>query len=45
MQSEHRKIELQSPSDLTYLTSQIRTAARLKLDLHLPAQPSDGGGG
>ncbi|KAG9201472.1 hypothetical protein G6514_005670 [Epicoccum nigrum] len=42
MQSEHRKIELQSPSDLTYLTSQIRTAARRKLDLHLPAQPSDG---
>lgn len=42
MQSSHRKIELQSPSDLTYLTSQIRTAARLKLDLHLPAQPSDG---
>lgn len=41
MQSEHRKIELQSPGDLTYLTSQIRTAARRKLDLHLPAQPSD----
>jgi kinetochor protein Mis14/NSL1 len=41
MQSEHRKIELQSPSDLTHLTSQIRTAARQKLDLHLPAQPSD----
>ena len=41
MQSEHRKIELQSPGDLAYLTSQIRTAARQKLDLHLPAQPSD----
>lgn len=41
MQSEHRKIELQSPGDLTYLTSQLRTAARQKLDLHLPAQPSD----
>jgi kinetochor protein Mis14/NSL1 len=41
MQSEHRKIELQSPQDLTYLTSQIRTAARQKLDLHLPAQTSD----
>lgn len=40
MQSAHRKIELQSPSDLTYLTSQIRTAARQKLDLHLPLQPS-----
>lgn len=41
MQSEHRKVELQSPGDLAYLTSQIRTAARQKLDLHLPAQPSD----
>ena len=41
MQSEHRKIELQSPQDLVYLTSQIRTAARQKLDLHLPAQTSD----
>ncbi|KAE8835838.1 hypothetical protein HRS9139_03936 [Pyrenophora teres f. teres] len=40
MESEHRKIELQSPSDLTYLTSQIRTAARQKLDLHLPPSPT-----
>lgn len=37
MESEHRKIELQSPADLTFLTSQIRNAARQKLDLHLPA--------
>jgi kinetochor protein Mis14/NSL1 len=36
MESEHRKIELQSPADLSFLTSQIRTAARQKLDLHLP---------
>ncbi|KAH9864572.1 hypothetical protein J1614_010507 [Plenodomus biglobosus] len=36
MDPEHRKIELQSPSDLSYLTSQIRLAARQKLDLHLP---------
>lgn len=43
MQSEHRKIELQSPSDLTHLTSLIRAAALSKLDLHLPAQPSDSG--
>ena len=35
MESEHRKIELQSPADLTYLTSQIRLVARQKLDLHL----------
>ena len=41
MQSEHRKIELQSPQDLVYLTSQIRTAVRQKLDLNLPAQTSD----
>ena len=40
MDSSHRKIELQSPSDLTFLTSQIRTAARQKLDLHLPPVPS-----
>lgn len=36
MDPEHRKIELQSPADLTYLTTLIRTAARQKLDLHLP---------
>jgi len=40
MESEHRKIELQSPADLTFLTAQLRTAARQKLDLHLP-QVSD----
>lgn len=37
MESEHRRIELQSPADLTFITSQIRTAARQKLDLHLPS--------
>lgn len=36
MESEHRKIELQSPADLTFLISRLRTAARQKLDLHLP---------
>ncbi|KAF1939615.1 hypothetical protein EJ02DRAFT_408286 [Clathrospora elynae] len=36
MDNAHRKLELQSPADLAYLTSQIRTAARQKLDLHLP---------
>lgn len=35
----HRKIELQSPADLTHLTTQLRTLARQKLDLHLPPQP------
>lgn len=38
MTSEHRKIELQSPADLTYITAKIRTLARQKLDLHLPTQ-------
>jgi kinetochor protein Mis14/NSL1 len=41
MDSQHRKIELQSPSDLTFLTTQLRTAARQKLDLHLPPVASD----
>ena len=44
MDSEHRKIELQSPADLAYLTAQLRTLARHKLDLHLPAQASAAGG-
>ncbi|KAF2639930.1 hypothetical protein P280DRAFT_469672 [Massarina eburnea CBS 473.64] len=38
MNAEHRKIELQSPADLSYLATKIRTAARKKLDLHLPTQ-------
>jgi kinetochor protein Mis14/NSL1 len=40
MDPTHRKIELQSPSDLTYITSRLRSAARQKLDLHLPPVPS-----
>ncbi|USP80121.1 hypothetical protein yc1106_07395 [Curvularia clavata] len=36
MDLQHRKIELQSPSDLSYLTSRLRAAAIQKLDLHLP---------
>ncbi|OAL45048.1 hypothetical protein IQ07DRAFT_662678 [Pyrenochaeta sp. DS3sAY3a] len=44
MDATHRKIELQSPADLTYLTTQIRTAARQKLDLHLPPHVSDTAG-
>lgn len=36
MDTQHRKIELQSPSDLTYLTTRIRAAATQKLNLHLP---------
>ncbi|KAF2258104.1 hypothetical protein CC78DRAFT_572728 [Lojkania enalia] len=36
MNAPHRKIELQSPADLTYLTTLLRTTATSKLDLHLP---------
>jgi kinetochor protein Mis14/NSL1 len=36
MDSEHRKIELQSPVDLAYLTTRLRTLALSKLNLHLP---------
>ncbi|KAF2115213.1 hypothetical protein BDV96DRAFT_612587 [Lophiotrema nucula] len=36
MNSDHRKVELQSPADLAFLTTQIRSAAAQKLDLHLP---------
>ena len=32
----HRKVELQSPLDLTYLRDNITTVARQKLDLHFP---------
>ena len=34
--SDHRKIELQAPADLTYLLTNIRQAAREKLDLAMP---------
>lgn len=38
MDTKHRKVELQAPADVTYLTSKIRALARQKLDLHLPSQ-------
>ena len=34
----HRKIELQSTQDLTYLQTNLATSARAKLDLHFPRQ-------
>lgn len=34
--SQHRKIELQSPHDLTYLQSNLIASANQKLDLHFP---------
>lgn len=36
METTHRKIELQSPLDLTYLHSNATHAAREKIDLHFP---------
>ncbi|KAI9680731.1 MAG: hypothetical protein M1817_004171 [Caeruleum heppii] len=45
--SLHRKVELQSPQDLTHLLATATRAAREKIDLHLPpsAAVRDGGGG
>ncbi|KAL9605669.1 MAG: hypothetical protein Q9179_001134 [Wetmoreana sp. 5 TL-2023] len=36
MDPHHRKIDLQSPADLTYLHSNIKTSAQQKLDLAIP---------
>ena len=33
---EQRKIDLQSPADLTYLLTNIQNVAQEKLDLHIP---------
>lgn len=38
--NHHRKIELQSQADLTYLQQNLAKAAREKLDLHFPPQHS-----
>jgi len=35
-EAAHRKIELQSPADLTYLIANVSRAAREKIDKHLP---------
>ena len=36
MDAHHRKIDLQSPSDLTYLLDNIKAAAQQKIDLAIP---------
>lgn len=36
--SLHRRIDLQSPLDLSYLLNNARASARAKIDLHLPLQ-------
>lgn len=41
-EQHHRKIDLQSPSDLLYLQTNIRAAAQQKLDLHLPPSAAQG---
>lgn len=35
-ENAHRRIELQSPQDLTYLVANVSQAARTKIDTHLP---------
>ena len=41
--SHHRKIDLQSPSDLTYLHENIKQAAREKIDLAIPPSAAPAG--
>lgn len=38
MESDHRRIDLQSPADLIYLQSNIKSAAQQKIDLAIPPQ-------
>lgn len=42
-ESAHRKIELQSPADLTYLIANVSRAAREKIDKHLPPDAAPDG--
>lgn len=41
----HRRIDLQSPLDLSYLLNNARASARAKIDLHLPLQSLHSGPG
>ncbi|MCJ1424634.1 hypothetical protein MMC29_002522 [Sticta canariensis] len=41
MDPHHRKIDLQSPADLTYLLNNMKNAAQQKLDLAIPPQGED----
>jgi len=43
MDTAHRKIELQAPADLAYLESNVRLAARQKIDRDLPASAAPEG--
>ncbi|KAI6893036.1 hypothetical protein KC318_g17474 [Hortaea werneckii] len=42
-EAAHRKIELQSPADLTYLIANVSRAAREKIDKHLPPDAASEG--
>ena len=42
-ESAHRRIELQSPQDFTYLIANVQRAARTKLDKHLPPDAAPDG--
>ena len=42
-ESAHRKIELQSPADLSYIIANVTRAAREKLDRHLPPDAAPNG--
>ncbi|KAK0660333.1 hypothetical protein DIS24_g3443 [Lasiodiplodia hormozganensis] len=44
MDSTHRRVELQSAADLTYLMANAKRAARAKIDLHLPPSAAPEGG-
>ncbi|KAL9607032.1 MAG: hypothetical protein Q9167_008016, partial [Letrouitia subvulpina] len=39
--NHHRKIDLQSPADLAYLHTNIRSAAQQKIDLAIPPTTAD----
>ncbi|PPJ53868.1 hypothetical protein CBER1_03259 [Cercospora berteroae] len=43
-ESAHRKIELQSPADLTFLIANVTKAAQEKIDQHLPPDAAPVGG-
>lgn len=44
MDSTHRRVEVQSAADLTYLMANAKRAARAKIDLHLPPSAAPEGG-
>ncbi|KAL1629511.1 putative kinetochore protein mis14 [Diplodia seriata] len=44
MDSTHRRVEVQSAADMTYLMANAKRAARAKIDLHLPPSAAPEGG-